>query len=364
MVDLQWYSLGDLVVSHNAARRPIKASERVPGSTPYYGASGAVDRVDGFTHDGEFLLVSEDGENLRSRSTPIAFMASGRIWVNNHVHVLTGRVLTDTRFLCYALASADISGYITGSAQPKLSKAALESIQLYLPDTNTRASIATTMGALDGKIAANRRAIDLLAELARAKYLLALRAGLHSAPLGDFAEFHNRRRIPLSSGEREKRVGTVPYYGAAGRVDFVDEAIFDDQLVLVGEDGTVMRDDGRPVVQYVWGPAWVNNHAHVLTGRGISTEVLSIALGFASVAHLVTGAVQPKLSMGRLKALDLEIPQQTHELEELIAADFALHRALVTENRLLANARDELLPLLMSGRVSVRDAEKVVEKVA
>jgi predicted nucleotidyltransferase len=80
-------------------RVPVKELDRKPGPYPYYGASGIVDRVDGYLFDGEYLLVGEDGENLRTRQTPIAFLAKGKFWVNNHAHIVRGNHRADTRFL-------------------------------------------------------------------------------------------------------------------------------------------------------------------------------------------------------------------------------------------------------------------------
>ena len=84
----------------------MKANERKPGSYPDDGASGIVDYVDGFLFDGEYLLIAEDGgENLRTRKTPAAFLATGRFWVNNHAHIVRGNALANTRYLGYALST-------------------------------------------------------------------------------------------------------------------------------------------------------------------------------------------------------------------------------------------------------------------
>ena len=122
--------------------------------------------------------------------------------------------------------------------------------------------------------------------------------------------------------------------------------------ILVGEDGSVIQDDGSPVVQMVWGKYWVNNHAHVLSGVGISDGLLRQALLASNVAPLVTGAVQAKLSMGRLKTLRLRLPSDKRvstRIDELAAAERELSEEIVA----LTRTRDELLPLLLSGRVRV-----------
>jgi hypothetical protein len=115
------------------APKSCNGSKRVPGPYPYYGASGVIDHVADYIFDGEFLLVAEDGENLRTRKTPVAFLARGKFWVNNHAHVLRGSGAADTRYLAYALAEADVSGYLSGSTQPKLTRASLERLRLPTP---------------------------------------------------------------------------------------------------------------------------------------------------------------------------------------------------------------------------------------
>ena len=93
MGDWKEFNLNDLAEIHDQRRVPLSAMERDKrkGIYPYYGASGVVDYIDGYLFDGEFVLISEDGENLRSRQTPIAFKANGKFWVNNHAHVIRGK---------------------------------------------------------------------------------------------------------------------------------------------------------------------------------------------------------------------------------------------------------------------------------
>ena len=122
--DAEWqmFTLGELTDNFDSLRIPVKQSERQPGPYPYYGASGVVDHVDGFLFDGQYLLIAEDGENLKTRTTPIAFLANGKFWVNNHAHIVRGNSNADTRFLMYAIAGLDISGYLSGSTRPKLTQ--------------------------------------------------------------------------------------------------------------------------------------------------------------------------------------------------------------------------------------------------
>jgi type I restriction enzyme S subunit len=162
--------LGDLTVNHDGKRKPVKESDRRPGPYPYYGASGIVDYVDGYLFDGDYLLIAEDGENLRTRQTPIAFMARGKSWVNNHAHIVTGNDKADTRFLMYAIQGTDISGYLTGAVMPKLTQGNLNKIELECPPIEEQRAIAHILGTLDDKIELNRRSNETLEAMARALF--------------------------------------------------------------------------------------------------------------------------------------------------------------------------------------------------
>ncbi|MFA5824812.1 MAG: restriction endonuclease subunit S [Gallionellaceae bacterium] len=162
--------LGELTINHDGKRKPVKESERKRGPYPYYGASGIVDYVDGYLFDGDYLLIGEDGENMRTRQTPIAFMANGKFWVNNHAHIVTGNHLADTRFLMYAVLNADIHAYLTGAVMPKLTQGNLNKIQLRCPSLDEQKEIVSMLGALDDRIALLRDTNATLEAIAQAMF--------------------------------------------------------------------------------------------------------------------------------------------------------------------------------------------------
>jgi restriction modification system DNA specificity domain protein len=125
--------LGSVVTLLDSRRIPLKKGDRVSGEYPYYGASGIVDYVDSYIFDEDLLLVSEDGANLKARTKPIAFSASGRVWVNNHAHVLRVESSFYQKFLEEYLNSLDLEPYLVGSTQPKLNQSGLLSIPVPLP---------------------------------------------------------------------------------------------------------------------------------------------------------------------------------------------------------------------------------------
>lgn len=141
----QWQaaSIATAAINQDNLRRPISEVERRErqGVFNYYGASGVIDTIDGFTHEGDFLLIGEDGANLLARSKPIAFRASGKIWVNNHAHVLTHPSVARLTYLSFAINAIDLSPWVTGSAQPKLTRKAMDLIPVPLPPEDEQTEI-------------------------------------------------------------------------------------------------------------------------------------------------------------------------------------------------------------------------------
>lgn len=155
MSEWKEYFIEDFGELLNHKRIPLSSMERAQrkGSYPYYGASGIIDNVDSFIFKGEHVLISEDGENLKSRQTPIAFIADGEFWVNNHAHIFKGRKKIYNKLLVYYFANLDLNPYLTGAVQPKLNKAALSSIPIFLPSNETvQVAIASVLSSLDDKI--------------------------------------------------------------------------------------------------------------------------------------------------------------------------------------------------------------------
>lgn len=112
-----------------------------------------------------------------------------------------------------------------------------------------------------------------------ARFESALETESKAVRLGDVVALEDSKRIPLNSRDREARKGPYPYYGATSVMDHVDDYLFDGVRVLLGEDGTVIDSEGKPILQYVWGKYWVNNHAHILApSAGYSLEAIYIAL--------------------------------------------------------------------------------------
>jgi type I restriction enzyme S subunit len=145
-----WASFGDLTISRDGERIPVSREEREQRAKvyDYYGASGVIDKIDGYLFDKPLLLIGEDGANLINRSTPIAFIARGEYWVNNHAHVLDGLSDEFLRYVEMFINATDLKPYVTGTAQPKMNQAKMNSIPVALPPLAEQHRIVARVDAL------------------------------------------------------------------------------------------------------------------------------------------------------------------------------------------------------------------------
>ncbi|ELY2647251.1 restriction endonuclease subunit S, partial [Cronobacter sakazakii] len=184
---------------------------------------------------------------------------------------------------------------------------------------------------------------------------------------GDVSKCYDKKRIPLSKPQREKKKGEIPYYGATSIMDYVDEYIFDGIYLLLGEDGSVIKENGLPFTQYIWGKSWVNNHAHVLTGSGsVTTEHLMVFIKQENIAAYVTGAVQMKLNQKNMNSIPFIFADEAvnNVFGQRIDSIYAVIRAKSEENLTLTNLRDTLLPKLLSGEITLPEAEQIISEEA
>lgn len=187
--------------------------------------------------------------------------------------------------------------------------------------------------------------------------------GWEASDFGSVYSCFDRKRIPLSKMEREKKKGTIPYYGATSVMDYVDERIFDGIYLLLGEDGSVLKEDGTPFIQYIWGPSWVNNHAHVLQGKDdISTEQLLLFISTQNISAYVTGAVQLKLNQKNMSGIPfIKAPDQINRnFYSKIKSLFEKKRLISEETMVLAELRNSLLPKLLSGEIDLTEIQSGV----
>ena len=156
-MEFREYRFDEVSINYDKKRIPLSSAQREKrkGNYRYYGAQGVIDYIDDYIFDGTFLLIAEDGENLKSKKQNIAQVVNGQFWVNNHAHIVMGNNLCDTYYLCYLINCMDLSGYVTGSAQPKLSQANLNAVKLLLPQIEMQKKIVDYLSKIDEKIEVN-----------------------------------------------------------------------------------------------------------------------------------------------------------------------------------------------------------------
>lgn len=245
-----------------------------------------------------------------------------------------------------------------------------------LPPLQTQKSIADILSAFDDKIELNNKISRMLEEMAQAifkEWFIKFRFPGHEkaefvdselgkipkewefSNVGAVADNHDSKRIPLSAMERAKRKGGVPYYGANGVLDYVNEAIFSGEYVLFAEDGTVKTEKSTPIIFLVSGDFWVNNHAHIISGNKVSNYFLYLSLHNIPVDQYITGGVQPKITQQNLNSIPVLLPSKSilDKFENIAQPIKEKLRSIENENQKLATMRDLLLPRLISGELTI-----------
>ena len=156
--------LGEVCTFLDSQRIPIKDADRskMQGQYPYYGASGIIDYVNDYIFDDDLILLGEDGANIITRSTPLAFLVSGKVWINNHAHVLKTNKGYNRYYICNYLESLTYDKYNTGTAQPKLNQEVCEHIPVLIPSEEEQYKISDLLTLWDTAIAKQTQLIEKL----------------------------------------------------------------------------------------------------------------------------------------------------------------------------------------------------------
>lgn len=259
---------------------------------------------------------------------------------------------------------------VTGIGAGKFDLVFLQKLMIPIPSERERKSIVGFASSISEKIRCNAKVNDNLLRQAQALYknrFIDLKPFNGKMPpdwqlgtVSEIIELHDSKRIPLSSRERANLTKIYPYYGATSVMDYVDRYLFDGIYLLLGEDGTVVDDKGFPILQYVEGKFWVNNHAHIITGKnGFTVETLYLLFSLTNVRSIVTGAVQPKISQANLNTVSVVIPSKVElsTFNSIVQPIFSQIRNLRAESDRLTSTRDILLPRLMSGEIDAANIQ-------
>ena len=380
---METYKLSDLCEILDSKRKPLSALQRAKkqGIYPYYGAQGIIDHLDDYLLDGEYLLVAEDGANLETRNQPIANIAKGKIWVNNHAHVLGSNGKCSLNLLGFILNNMNISPYVTGCAQPKLNQENLRNIEIELPSHID--SIASILSSLDRKIELNNKINADLEEMAQAIFknwfvdfepfkdgkfvdseLGMIPEGWKVGRLTEIASYMNglaMQKFPPENNEDSLPVLKIKELGQGFcgtdsdrcSCNIKDECKIHNGDVIFSWSGTLLVD--------VWcgGDCGLNQHLFKVTSKDYPKwfyyywtkhhlqEFIHIAKDKAvTMGHIKRGHLEEAM----VAIPDNDSMEKAHELFEPILSKMI---SLRLENSRLSLLRDTLLPRLISGELEV-----------
>lgn len=295
-------------------------------------------------------------------------------------------------YLSSYLGRKHFSNQASGSGQRyTLTKESLGSISIPLIDKKQQMFIGSLFNNIDKKISLNNKIISELESMAKTIYdywflqfefpneegkpykssggkmvwneelKREIPEGWDITNIGNITKCLDSQRIPLSLNDRASRKGIYPYYGATEIMDHIDSFIFDGDYVLLAEDGSVMNEEGFPILQRAKGKIWVNNHAHILKPiNSYHCRLLIYILSYIPVAQIKTGSVQMKVNQENLNAYKvLDIPKKLiFKINNVLDTIDNKILELQKENQELTTLRDFLLPLLMNGQVGFKDEKK------
>ncbi len=388
--------LDDIADIHNSKRKPLNSRERenMKGIYPYYGASGIFDYINTYLFDGEYVLISEDGENLKSRTTPIAFKVNGKFWVNNHAHIVKGKEELINEFLVYYFANLNLNPFVTGAVQPKLNKENLLSIPIFIPKNKSiRNQFITTLKSLDDKIENNLSTNQTLEEIARTlfkewfinfNYPDADGNRKHSdfgeipsswkvSGIGEISYVQNGYAFKSTDFKELGEVGIVKIKNINGNVvdientDFVEANVVQrlDKKFKVESGSLLIAMTGAEVGKIGLVPLteknlWLNQRVgmfkeKIAFGNLYMYLLLSTDTYYAAIQNSALGSAQPNISSSAIESIRAIIPTEDliEQFGKIVSPMFEKILDNLAENETLKITRDSLLPKLMSGEINV-----------
>ena len=380
-MELKEYRFDEVTINFDKKRVPLSGAQREKkqGNFRYYGAQGVIDHIDDFIFDGTYLLIAEDGENLKSKKQNIAQVVEGQFWVNNHAHIVQGNELCNTRYLCYLLNSMDLSGYVTGSAQPKLSQANLNAVTLFLPPITVQERIVECLYLFDKKIAVNQKINDNLQQQAELLYherfetvdRNKLPVGWHIVRLGDVATISKKSFNPAKEPEMLLEHYSIPAFDEAHFPVFEPSTAIKSNKFIV-DDSCFMISKLNPTTKRVWKPYCLTANAvcstEFIVYKAKSQEITDFLYSVIDSASFsdfmcshVTGSTgsRQRTTPSDTLAFELVLPnaEEIAEYQGVVSPMFEQIKCNAIENDRLKRLRDSLLPKLMSGEIDVSDIQ-------
>ena len=340
--------------------------------------------------EGDTILVASTGSVEVLGKAATAFSSLGEVQIGAFLRIIRPKKTKYAALISAHLQSSRFREYIQkqakGTSINNIRNEYLINFLLYVPNEDSLVDFSAFYHTIHRKIALNRAINHNLEAMAKQLYdywfvqfdfpnengkpykssggemvysdvlKTHIPKGWTYSPLRELIELEDSKRIPLSNAQRVQKKGTYPYYGATGIVDYIDDFIFDYDILLLAEDGSTSESNGFPVVQYVWGKVWVNNHAHIILPKDRSLLIYTYFLIKSIPVKLIeTGSIQKKITQDNLMRYKaIKVPKDLKGLyTEHMVPMWEQKKLVAEETENLIKLRDSLLPLLMNGQVSV-----------
>ena len=407
MSEFKTYTLDQLCIVGSSKR--VHLSDYVQQGIPFYRSKEVIELSSGKNISEQLFISSEKYSEIKSKfpvpqendvlitavgtigeilvvKDPNFYFKDGNlIWLRN-----INFEIIDIDYLYYFLKSDLFQKTIKynniGAVQKALTIDFLKTVKITLPSLDNQRKLISVLKSIDKKLKINNQINQELEAMAKTLYdywflqfdfpdqngkpykssggkmvynpelKREIPEGWGVEKLGNITICHDSKRVPLSSNDRVLVKGEIPYYGATGIMDYVNDYIFDGDYVLMAEDGSVMTEKGTPILQRISGKNWVNNHAHVLEPiKNYSCKLLMMLLKDVSVMKIKTGSIQMKINQENMNkivvpAIPLKLLFEINQKLEVIDKQ---QLNLIEENKQLTQLRDWLLPMLMNGQVKV-----------
>ena len=341
--DWEWKYLEEVAIIHDGSRKPVKKGERVPGLIPYCGANGVIDSVAGWTHEGDFVLLAEDG-GLYGSGEASAYRMNGKFWANNHVHILRGldNVL-DNDWLLYALNILNLKSFLTGTTRPKLTQAAMRKVLLPVPSSlDIQLHIISRIESLLAEVKESRNLLNLMYRDTKQVINAALDEVFKTVVVERASAQLASQILHITSGSRNWSQYSSPsnngaLFIRAGNVGFACIDLseierlslppnIDQKRARVNSGDVLVTITGAKVGHCCVVPdklerAYVNQHVALirlrekLEPRYLMWFILSPSGGIPQISAMQYGQTKPGLNLTNLRNLSIPIPGKSEQYQ-------------------------------------------------
>lgn len=369
--------LGDVIVLEDKKRKPLSTMDRSKrkGIYPYYGAQEIIDSIDDYIFDGKYILLAEDGENLKSRKKDLVKIVEGKFWLNNHAHIFKVKKNVDLEYLYYYLLKLDLGEYITGSTQPKLNQENMNKIKIKLPELKIQRKISKILSNIDKKIKLNNEINNNLHELCNNMYFELVsklddsnssskqikevsKCVLGGTPSRAKNEYWNGNINWINSGE----VNKFRIIDASEKI--TELGLQKSSTALLPKGTTVLAITGATLgqVSRLEIDSCANQSVIGIIPNNIELNNYIYLSIFNTINDLIlkqTGGAQQHINKNDVETHEIIIPNDKLLKEFYERTRLMFDKISITcfENKRLEQLRDTLLPKLMNGEINLDNIE-------